>query len=33
MQHLTFSGRTLGAYRSLLHSQFTLSDSDPQTPD
>ena len=32
-QHLTFSGRTLGAYRSLLHSQFTLSDSDPQTPD
>ena len=32
-QHLTFSGRTLGAYRSLLTTQFTLSDSDPQTPD
>ena len=32
-QHLTFSGRTLGAYRSLLSTQFTLSDSDPQTPD
>ena len=32
-QHLTFSGRTLGAYRSLLGTQFTLSDSDPQTPD
>ena len=32
-QHLTFSGRTLGAYRSLFSTQFTLSDSDPQTPD
>ena len=32
-QHLRFSGRTLGAYRSLFTSQFTLSDSDPQTPD
>ena len=32
-QHLTFSGRTLGAYRSLFNTQFTLSDSDPQTPD
>jgi hypothetical protein len=32
-QHLTFSGRTLGSYRSLFTSQFTLSDSDPQTPD
>ncbi len=32
-QHLTFSGRTLGTYRSLLTTQFTLSDSDPQTPD
>jgi hypothetical protein len=32
-QHLTFSGRTLGAYRSLFSSQFALSDSDPQTPD
>ena len=32
-QHLTFSGRTLGAYRSLYTTQFTLSDSDPQTPD
>ena len=32
-QHLTFSGRTLGAYRSLLTTQFVLSDSDPQTPD
>jgi Subtilase family/Peptidase inhibitor I9 len=32
-QHLTFSGRTLGAYRSLYDTQFTLSDSDPQTPD
>ncbi len=32
-QHLTFSGRTLGAYRSLFTTQFTLSDSDPQTPD
>ena len=32
-QHLTFSGRTLGAYRSLYNTQFTLSDSDPQTPD
>jgi subtilase family protein/peptidase inhibitor I9 len=32
-QHLTFSGRTLGAYRSIFASQFALSDSDPQTPD
>jgi hypothetical protein len=32
-QHLTFAGRTLGAYRSLFTTQFTLSDSDPQTPD
>ncbi|HUA46690.1 MAG TPA: S8 family serine peptidase [Solirubrobacteraceae bacterium] len=32
-QHLTFSGRTIGAYRSLLTSQFVLSDNDPQTPD
>ena len=32
-QHLTFSGPTLGAYRSLFNTQFTLSDSDPQTPD
>jgi hypothetical protein len=32
-QHLTFSGRTLGTYRSLFSTQFTLSDSDPQTPD
>ena len=32
-RHLTFSGRTLGAYRSLYSTQFTLSDSDPQTPD
>jgi hypothetical protein len=32
-QHLTFSGRTLGAYRSVFSTQFTLSDSDPQTPD
>jgi subtilase family protein/peptidase inhibitor I9 len=32
-QHLRFSGRTLGAYRSLYNTQFTLSDSDPQTPD
>jgi Subtilase family len=32
-QHLTFSGRTLGAYRSLYSTQFTLSDSGPQTPD
>ncbi len=32
-QHLTFSGRTLGTYRSLFNTQFTLSDSDPQTPD
>ena len=32
-QHLTFSGRTLGAYRSLFTSQFILSDNDPQTPD
>ena len=32
-QHLTFTGRTLGTYRSLLTTQFTLSDSDPQTPD
>jgi hypothetical protein len=32
-QHLRFSGRTLGAYRSLLSTQFTLSDSGPQTPD
>ena len=32
-QHLTFSGRALGAYRSLFSTQFTLSDSDPQTPD
>ncbi len=32
-QRLTFSGRTLGAYRSLFTTQFTLSDSDPQTPD
>jgi hypothetical protein len=32
-QHLTFSGRTLGAYRSLFGTQFTLSDSGPQTPD
>lgn len=32
-QHLRFSGRALGAYRSLLTTQFTLSDSDPQTPD
>ncbi len=32
-QHLTFSGRTLGAYRSIFTSQFALSDSDPQTPD
>ncbi len=32
-QHLTFSGRTLGAYRSLFNTQFALSDSDPQTPD
>jgi len=32
-QHLTFSGRTLGTYRSLYSTQFTLSDSDPQTPD
>src|SRR6185437_3205203 len=32
-QHLTFSGRTLGAYRSIFSSQFALSDSDPQTPD
>ncbi len=32
-QHLTFSGRTLGVYRSLFTTQFTLSDSDPQTPD
>ncbi|MGH2886231.1 MAG: S8 family peptidase, partial [Solirubrobacteraceae bacterium] len=32
-EHLTFSGRTLGAYRSLFNTQFTLSDSDPQTPD
>ena len=32
-QHLTFTGRTLGAYRSLFTSQFTLSDNDPQTPD
>ena len=32
-QHLTFSGRTLGAYRSILTTQFVLSDSDPQTPD
>ncbi len=32
-QHLTFSGRTLGAYRSLFTSQFVLSDGDPQTPD
>jgi hypothetical protein len=32
-QHLTFSGRTLGAYRSLFNAQFALSDSDPQTPD
>ena len=32
-QHLTFSGRTLGAYRSLSSTQFTLSDSGPQTPD
>jgi hypothetical protein len=32
-QQLTFSGRTLGAYQSLFTSQFTLSDSDPQTPD
>ena len=32
-QHLTFSGRTLGAYRSLFTSQFILSDDDPQTPD
>ena len=32
-QHLTFSGRTLGTYRTLFGTQFTLSDSDPQTPD
>ncbi|MFZ1996104.1 MAG: S8 family serine peptidase [Solirubrobacteraceae bacterium] len=32
-QHLAFSGRTLGAYRSLLSTQFTLTDSGPQTPD
>lgn len=32
-QHLTFSGRTLGSYRSLFETQFTLSDSTPQTPD
>ncbi len=32
-QHLTFSGRTLGAYRSLFTTQFTLSGSDPRTPD
>ena len=32
-QHVTFSGRTLGAYQSLFNTQFTLSDSDPQTPD
>ncbi|MBV9918183.1 MAG: S8 family serine peptidase, partial [Solirubrobacterales bacterium] len=32
-QRLTFSGRMLGAYRSLFNRQFTLSDSDPQTPD
>jgi hypothetical protein len=32
-QHLTFSGRTLGTYRSVYSTQFTLSDSDPQTPD
>jgi hypothetical protein len=32
-QHLTFSGRTLGTYRSLFSTQFTLTDSGPQTPD
>ncbi|HEY1568592.1 MAG TPA: S8 family serine peptidase [Solirubrobacteraceae bacterium] len=32
-QHLAFSGRTLGAYRSIFSTQFALSDSDPQTPD
>jgi hypothetical protein len=32
-QQLTFSGRKLGAYRSLFNTQFTLSDSGPQTPD
>jgi hypothetical protein len=32
-QHLRFSGRTLGAYQSLFNTQFTLSNSDPQTPD
>lgn len=32
-QRLTFSGRTLDAYRSLFSTQFTLTDSGPQTPD
>ena len=32
-QHLTFSGRTLGAYAPLLNTTVTLSDSGPQIPD
>ena len=32
-QHLTFSGRTLGAYRSVFETHFALSDSGPRTLD